>query len=294
MELDTCLYYWDESDGPQWQGWWITPDHVGNDRFFAFSRGAAASPDECRSWRGGDRSIDMCVASLGGGAMGVRASGLGFEGVYERESEERGHGRPAFRRTRDLTAAEAARIDAASAAAPSTVVYSQQMTLADLPSSSEEAPAAIAVGVPLDLPAAVTPAAALEWVRGGGEEGGQHAGAAGSPPEEAAAEPMLRLSLRVESAAELDQVVRKEAAERLSLPELSDEESPLPVGWVLAERSAAPVSGTVRRFLLLAAHQLEEELPESYRSLPQVRELAASLRRLVVERGFTLCVWADG
>ena len=28
------MYFWDERDGPDWSGWWVTPDYMGNDEFY--------------------------------------------------------------------------------------------------------------------------------------------------------------------------------------------------------------------------------------------------------------------
>ena len=110
---------------------------------------------------------------------------------------------------------------------------------------------------------------------------------------EAEASPVLRQSVRVESEADLEVEVVKRPEERLSLPELHDDESPPPVGWVVAEQSNEPLSRSVRAHLLAAASDLETGLPEHIRCLPQVVELAAKLRGLVAERGFTLCVWSN-
>ena len=83
--FEPILYYWDGRDGPQWQGWWLSPDCVGSEHFLAFSPGNALSPDLCREWQTGDRAIGMHVGRLGTDVVGVRAGGLGFEGAYERD-----------------------------------------------------------------------------------------------------------------------------------------------------------------------------------------------------------------
>ena len=110
----------------------------------------------------------------------------------------------------------------------------------------------------------------------------------------------LRLSLRVTSLTELDTIVTKEADERLSVPELCDVESPLPIGWVVVECSMQAVTCSIREHLLSAADRLTSvEVPEAIRSLPQVQEQARALRRLVSEAenaenelgGFTVCLW---
>ena len=112
-ELVTWLYYWDARDGVGWQGWWIAPE-VGSQNFMAFGPGDAASPVESRDWLGGAQRIDVWVASLNDGLIGVRAIGLGFEGAYERDaSHVHDHGkRPVYYRLRDLSATEEATIDA--------------------------------------------------------------------------------------------------------------------------------------------------------------------------------------
>ena len=275
--FEPILYYWDGRDGPQWQGWWLSPDCVGSEHFLAFSPGDALSPDLCREWQTGDRAIGMHVGRLGTDVVGVRAGGLGFEGAYERDrAHAHAHGgRPVYCRVRDLTEAELA--------AGSTVVYSTQAGLGDAPASDA------VVGVPVSADARLTPsgavdtAAVLNWVRG------EPVAAAAA---EAEAAPVLHQSLRVETAADLELELSKGAHQRVSLPDLADEDSPLPVGWVVAEQSAEAVTASVRSFLLRAASDLETALPEPVRVLPQVVALAARVRRLVEERGFSVCVWS--
>ena len=280
--FEVYLYYWDDRDGPHWQGWWFAPDAVGSERFLAFSNGAASSPEQCQSWRGGERSLTLRVARLEDGeVMGVRAPGLGFEGAYVRDdAHPHDHqGRPVFRRTRDLESAEISRIDAEVAT-----------------------DTGVAVGVPLvaaGLPAADA-VSALAWVQSGelpavppavGAAEGDELGAAtvGTVVVGSA----LRMSLRVESRADLEQLVTKGASERLSVPQLADELSPLPVGWVVAARTAETTTRSVRDHVLHAADNLDQGLPEAYRELPQVQEQIRRLRQLVEACGFDLCVW-DG
>jgi len=53
-DRDLWLYYWDERDGAECNGWWVTPDFIGNNEFFLASSGSAATvPIECAcgSWR---------------------------------------------------------------------------------------------------------------------------------------------------------------------------------------------------------------------------------------------------
>ena len=272
----TFLYYWDGRDGPRWQGWWLSPDCVGSESFLAFSHGDARSPDLCREWQTGEGAIGMHVGSLEDGVVGVRAGGLGFEGAYELVRHAHEHdGRPVYCRARDLTETELP------AMRGTTVVYSTQASLTDVPAGA-------VVGVPVSVDAQLTPfgaidtGAVLNWVRG------EPVAAA----EEAEAAPVLHQSLRVETAADLELELSKGANQRVSLPGLADEDSPLPVGWVVAEQSAEAVTASVRSFLLRAASDLETALPDAVRRLPQVVELAARVRRLVEERGFFVCVWS--
>ena len=276
--FETFLYYWDGRDGAQWQGWWLSPDCVGSERFLAFSRGDVPSPELCREWQTGEGAIGMRVANLDGGMIGVRAGGLGFEGAYEHDrTHQHAHGgRSVYHRVRDLTEAEAPTMDQVRAA---TVIYSAQSSLTHVPASGA------VVGVPVVLESqrsASHTASVLNWVRG------EPAAAAAA----AAVAPILYQSLRIDTAADLEVELSKGASQRLSLPLLADEDSPLPLGWVVAEHSAVAVTASVRSFLLRAASDLETALPEEVRCLPQVVELAARLRRLVLERGFTVCVWS--
>ena len=47
------LYWWDERDGPEWSGWWMTPDYVGNNEFILHEHSAATTPADAPvgSWR---------------------------------------------------------------------------------------------------------------------------------------------------------------------------------------------------------------------------------------------------
>ena len=299
--VDTYLYFWDDRDGPQFQGWWITPGYVGNDAFLAFSPGSAQTPDQCSTWRGGAELLDVCVASLASETMGVRAAGKGFEGAFEvDEVLTRQHGpssaRSIFKRSRDLSDVE---VDAIDRMRGGTIVYSASTSLAAAAALSGSAASPV-VGVPLGGPLPTSTQAVLQWVQGGAEEEEEEEEEEEAPPttrvEPAAVPgaPRLRLSLRIETAADLDAELTKGAHEQVSLPALADDdESPLPVGWVVAERSHRSVTGSVRSFLLTAARHLEEELPEQYRALPAVVQLAAQLRKMVDERGFQVCVWSE-
>ena len=48
------MYYWDLRDGPEFAGWWVTPDYIGNNEFFLNCNGTeAATPSDCAcgAWR---------------------------------------------------------------------------------------------------------------------------------------------------------------------------------------------------------------------------------------------------
>ena len=100
----------------------------------------------------------------------------------------------------------------------------------------------------------------------------------------------LQFTVDVTGEAELQTVVAKAAGERLSIPELADDESPLPRGWVLAERGA-DTCATVRDHLLEAVANLEHGLPAEVAALPAVREQVERLTELASRGGFRLCVW---
>ena len=133
------LYFWDDRDGINYQGWWIAPD-VGSENFMAFSNCDLASPELCRQWIGGGTPISMTVYKMvyEGGAsivMAVRAEGNGVEGAYQQEV---GHahqhsGRPVYKRFRELDAAEVAKIDQVSRlneqSASEVVTYTHGLTL---------------------------------------------------------------------------------------------------------------------------------------------------------------------
>jgi hypothetical protein len=103
-----------------------------------------------------------------------------------------------------------------------------------------------------------------------------------------------RRTVHVDGPAGLDVVVSKGPDEWLSVPELADDEDwPLPVGWVLAERSILHVTSTVRELLETAIAHLSDDLPESLRTLPQVLEQVRTLRRLLEQGGFRVCAWSD-
>ena len=103
----------------------------------------------------------------------------------------------------------------------------------------------------MDAQAALTQAA-LDWVGHVPD-----APAASADFGEAASDAdALQFTVDVAGEAELQTVVAKAAGQRLAIPELADDESPLPRGWVLAERGA-DTCATVRDHLLEAVANLE-------------------------------------
>mmetsp|Transcript_46123 Transcript_46123/g.76238 ORF Transcript_46123/g.76238 Transcript_46123/m.76238 type:complete len:320 (+) Transcript_46123:74-1033(+) len=293
--FETFLYFWDERDGPGWQGWWITPGWVGNERFFAFANDDVESPDLCKNWQGSNHSIHMHVARLSECLMGVRAASLNFEGAYMHElALPHDHkGCPVFRRLRDLTEAEKDAIDQRKQEATDIVTFSLANTsFSDAPSTVEGLVDTVPGVQPVldwvnggDVPdVALMMGATLDWVRGS---------EAAIAARCLSVEDAPRLVLHINSADDLDLLVTKDQAERVSVPELHDDESPLPVGWVIAARSNEVVTRTVRDHVLTAAKHLEEELPEEIRTLPQVLEQIQRLQWLVQKPCFTVCVWSD-
>ena len=129
----------------------------------------------------------------------------------------------------------------------------------------------------MDAQAALTQAA-LDWVGHVPD-----APAASADLDEAASDAGLKSGCRRPGEAELQTVVAKAAGERLSIPELADDESPLPRGWVLAERGA-DTCATVRDHLLEAVANLEHGLPAEVAALPAVREQVRRLTELAMPR----------
>ena len=301
------LYYWDDRDGAQWQGWWVAPE-VGSEQFCAFSIGDATSPDLCTRWRGGDAFIDMAVCSLaeddGPLIMGLRAQGNGIEGVYVLCECTHDHGgRPVFRRSRDLEAAEVAKIDEMRHGSD-VITYTRDLTLDALADVLPAAAAAASrvggdggvepvVGVTVGMPHEQS---VLQWVHGGdisivqGVPIGDATGGAGAAAD-GTVQPRLRV--RVECASDLDALVAKGPEEILSVPELADEDSPLPVGWMVAARSTVIAACSVKDHLELAASRLETELAADVAELPEVQAMAQRIRRLVglLDGPFTVCIW---
>ena len=128
------LYYWDGADGPNWQGWWLSPE-VGSDSFMAFANGDIECPEKATNWRSGEGGIDLRVGVISSGPpsiVGVRApTMMGLEGAYRDDgtTHNRGAGRRIYKRYRDLHADEVAGLDE-----PAVVTYSSAFTLNSLPS----------------------------------------------------------------------------------------------------------------------------------------------------------------
>ena len=308
------LYYWDGADGPNWQGWWLSPE-VGSDSFMAFANGDIECPEKATNWRSGEGGIDLRVGVISSGPpsiVGVRApTMMGLEGAYRDDgtTHDRGAGRRIYKRYRDLHADEVAGLDE-----PAVVTYSSAFTLNSLPSpiadispvqqqqQQQQAIIGVAVG------------AALDWVNGGdgsgivqgvalsdaeAERGAPSAAAVvASSALVAASGPVLApvLSARIECAADLEQLVTKREDEVLSVPELHDEDSPLPMGWVVAARgvAAASTTRTVAEHLLHAVDELEHGVAPEIAALAPVRRQVERVRGLLrlVEGPFTVCVWS--
>ena len=137
----------------------------------------------------------------------------------------------------------------------------------------------------MDAQAALTQAA-LDWVGHVPDAPAASAefGEAASDADE------LQFTVDVAGESDLQTVVAKAASERLAIPELADDESPLPRGWILAERGA-DTCATVRDHLLEAVANLEHGLPAEVAALPAVREQVERLTELASRGGFRLCVW---
>ena len=139
----------------------------------------------------------------------------------------------------------------------------------------------------MDAQAALTQAA-LDWV-GHVPDAPAAAAEFGDPASD---DDALQFTVDVTGEAELQTVVAKAAGERLAIPELADDESPLPRGWVLAERGA-DTCATVRDHLLEAVANLEHGISAEVAALPAVREQVRRLKELADRGGFPfrLCVW---
>lgn len=82
------LYYWDERDGEDWSGWWVTPECVGCMRYCAHARGSdVATPDlvDTRGWKDGEGRLRLAVTLQADGRLRV-APTRGFAGRYSHDS----------------------------------------------------------------------------------------------------------------------------------------------------------------------------------------------------------------
>ena len=311
------LYYWDDRDGPTWQGWWLAPE-VGCDSFMAFANGDANSPCEASLWRTGEgQLVDLQVRPLDEGSLAVTVTSMeALEGVYQLEA---GHphshgGRPVFKRARDLTAEEATQLSQEHAA--DVVTFTRGMTLEDSAASSgsglavQQAVLGVAAS-PLGVVGVPTVESVLDWVNGADGVVVQGLPLVDTPehpsvtmshalPSTMASEGSRqvlaspRVTVRIASTADLDREVTKVADEILSIPELHDEESPLPVGWVLASRGNSATACTARQHILRAIDGMENEVPERVAALQPVQDQVSSLRRLLdlASGPFTMCIWS--
>ena len=80
------LYYWDDRDGPDWEGWWITPSYIGYTGIVcAHSRDRAArNPNECIHWQ---QSTIRVIKNVHGPGVFVRDlqtnhPSVPYEGLY--------------------------------------------------------------------------------------------------------------------------------------------------------------------------------------------------------------------
>uniref|UniRef100_A0A0G4HT79 Deacetylase sirtuin-type domain-containing protein n=1 Tax=Chromera velia CCMP2878 TaxID=1169474 RepID=A0A0G4HT79_9ALVE len=99
-----------------------------------------------------------------------------------------------------------------------------------------------------------------------------------------------RLLLRVGSPGALNRSLTKAPKARVSIPELADEASPLPEGWVVVGWSQTDLTDTVGNFIAKAAYQLEHEIPDFMKGLPQIQSQVESLKRLLKNPNFSVMV----
>ena len=250
------LHFWDNRDGDDYCSWWITYE-IGSEVFVAFAPYDVATPASAAGGRDNCtlRHCELDCALLDATTVGVRAPLRGISGAYEvMAGHPHRHGephRPVYRWTRVLTVAEV------------------------------DAIARLAGG-----DGSVDAQAALAWVGHVPES----ASAGILAPEAADDGETLQFTVDVAGEAALQTVVAKAAGSRLSIPELADDESPLPRGWVLAERGV-DTCATVRDHLLEAVANLEHGVAAEVAALPEVREQVRRMKELADRGGFRLCVW---
>ena len=147
------MYFWDERDGAEWSGWWITPDFIGNTDFFLHHRGAPDTPADAPlgSWRSHfveeqqlKRQLELGFEAVKGadGVLCTRGADAGFTfvpdgvckiklGGYEWRPDGMNHGRPAYQAF-ESSAAEAAAVPVAPQLVATPVKIDSPTTLAGL------------------------------------------------------------------------------------------------------------------------------------------------------------------
>ena len=108
----TWLYFWDKSDGPSWEGWWLTKS-VGSDDFIVFAPGAGTNVFAAGPWQAGPGQVAAKTfpvhSSTGEVLVGVYGpGGMPGNGVYQEQpghphTSGRGAGRPVYKRIRPLS-----------------------------------------------------------------------------------------------------------------------------------------------------------------------------------------------
>ena len=108
----TWLYFWDKSDGPSWEGWWLTKS-VGSDDFIVFAPGAGTNVFAAGPWQVGPGQVAAKTfpvhSSTGEVLVGVYGpGGMPGNGVYQEQpghphTSGRGAGRPVYKRIRPLS-----------------------------------------------------------------------------------------------------------------------------------------------------------------------------------------------
>ena len=109
----TWLYFWDKSDDPSWEGWWLTKS-VGSDDFIVFAPGAGTNVFAAGRWQTspGQNVVVKTFpvhSSTGEVLVGVYGpGGMPGNGVYQEQpghphTSGRGAGRPVYKRIRPLS-----------------------------------------------------------------------------------------------------------------------------------------------------------------------------------------------
>ena len=106
------LYYWDKSDDPSREGWWLTKS-VGSDDFIVFAPGPHTNVLEAGPWQcGPGQNVEVkTFAASGTGELEVgvyRPGGMPGNGVYQEQpghphTSGKGAGRPVYKRIRPLS-----------------------------------------------------------------------------------------------------------------------------------------------------------------------------------------------